>query len=157
MRGIAETALTIPVGINYGNATRPQMTQLAKYLPKDLYFFGTPFLSPNQVGDRATKRAVDQYYASLGSLGYKGDASQVAGYDTASIVTYVFQKLGTNVSAEQFRAYLANLKGWVGVNGPYDFKSYPQRGLGPQTAVISRWDADQQAWIGVSKPGGDRL
>ncbi len=157
MRGITEVGLTIPVGINYGNATHPQMSQLAKYLPKELYFFGTPFLSPQQVRDRATKRAVDQYYSTLGSLGYKPDASQVAGYDTASIVTYVFQKIGTNASAEQFRVYLANLKGWVGVNGPYDFKTYPQRGLGPNTAVISRWDPEKEAWIGVSKPGGDPL
>lgn len=157
MRGITEVGLTIPVGINYGNATHAQMTQLAKYLPKELYFFGTPFLSPNEVTDRATKRAVDRYYATLTGLGYRADASQVAGYDTASLAAYVFQKLGTDVTAEQFRSYLANLRGWVGVNGPYDFKTFPQRGLGPTTAVISRWDAEKDAWIGVSKPGGDPL
>ena len=59
--------------------------------------------------------------------------------------------------ADRFRTYLANLKGWVGVNGPYDFKTYPQRGLGPTAAVISRWDAEKQQWLGVSKPGGDPL
>lgn len=157
MRGISDVGLTLPVGINYGNATHAQMSQLAKYLPKELYFFGTPFLSPAQVTDRATKRAVDQYYATLTALGYQPDASQVAGYDTASLVVYAYRKLGTNATADQFRTFLSGLRGWVGVNGPYDFPANPQRGLGAATPVISRWDADKNAWTGVSKPGGDPL
>ncbi len=157
MRGIADAGLTLPVGINYGNATRPQMTQLAKYLPKDLFFFGTAFLSPGQVADRATRSAVERYYATLSELGYKADASQVAAYDTASVVVHVLQRIGTGASAERFRASLASVRGWVGVNGPYDFKAYPQRGLGPDAAVISRWDAAKDQWTGVSKPGGDPL
>jgi branched-chain amino acid transport system substrate-binding protein len=157
LRSIANAGLTIPVGINYGNATHAQMTGLAAYLPKELYFFGTAFLSPGQVTDRTTKRAVDQYDAALTALGYKPDASQVAGYETAMIAAYVLNKAGPNPSAERVRDEIAKLRGWVGVNGPYDFTAYPQRGLGPNTAMISRWDAATQTWIGVSKPGGDVL
>jgi len=157
MRGIAEVGLGIPVGINYGNATHAQMTQLATYLPKELYFFGVAFLSPAQVGDRGTKRVVDRYYASLTALGYKPDASQSAGYEGASLAVYALQKLGPSATAEQVRAFLANLTGYVGVSGPYDFKAYPQRGLGPLSATISRWDAEKDAFVGVSKPGGDLL
>lgn len=157
LRGIAEVGLTLPVGINYGNATHPQMTGLAAYLPKDLYFFGSAFLSPGQVSDRATKRAVDQYDSTLTALGYKPDASQVAGYETAMLAAYVLGKAGPNPTADRIRDELAKIKGWVGVNGPYDFIAYPQRGLGPNAAMISRWDAATQTWIGVSKPGGDVL
>ncbi len=158
MRSINEIGLSVPVGINYGNATRAQMTQLAKYLPAELYFFGTAFLAPDQVTDPGTKRAVQQYYSSLSALGVRGDASQVAGFDTASLVAYAFSKLGTTgVSPERLRTYLAGLKGWVGVNGPYDFQTYPQRGLGPAAAVISRWNPEKQSWDAVSKPGGEPL
>jgi hypothetical protein len=55
------------------------------------------------------------------------------------------------------RTALANLRGWVGANGPYDFVTYPQRGLGPNAAVISRWDASRSDWTAVSRPGGALL
>ncbi len=157
LRGISEVGLTIPVGINYGNATRPQMTQLADYLPKELYFYGTAFLAPASVTDPKTKAAVDLYYATLRALGHVPDASQLSGYETGMIVAHVLQVAGPNATAAQVRTALANLRGWVGANGPYDFVTYPQRGLGPNAAVISRWDASRSDWTAVSRPGGALL
>jgi branched-chain amino acid transport system substrate-binding protein len=154
LRGISEVGLSIPIGINYGNATRPQMTQLADYLPKELYFYGTAFLAPDSVSDRKTKAAVDVYYSTLRALGHVPDASQLSGYETGMIVTHVLQVAGPNATAAQVRTALANLRGWVGANGPYDFVTYPQRGLGPNAAVISRWDASRSDWTAVSRPGG---
>lgn len=157
LRGISDVGLTIPVGINYGNATRPQMTQLARYLPKELYFFGTAFLARSAVRDPKTKAAVDLYYNTLRSLGYAADASQVSGYDTGMIVATLLRTAGIGASAAQLRDALNGLTGFVGANGPYDFKAYPQRGLGASAALISRWDAARGDWIGVSKPGGEPL
>jgi branched-chain amino acid transport system substrate-binding protein len=157
MRGITEVGLTLPVGINYGNATRPQMTQLAPYLPKELYFFGTAFLSPATITDPKTKAAVDQYYATLKSLGAVPDASQLAGYDSGMLVLHVLQTVGLAANATTVRDALANVSGWVGANGPYDFKAYPQRGLGASAAVICRWDPQRAEWTAVSKAGGDPL
>lgn len=157
LRGVTEVGLAIPVGINYGNATRPQMTQLASYLPKELYFFGTAFLARGSVSDPKTRAAVEQYYSSLRALGYDADASQVSGYDTGMIVAALLRAAGVNATAEQLRDALVNLKGFVGANGPYDFKAYPQRGLGASAALISRWDAAHSNWVAVSKPGGEPL
>ena len=157
LRGITEVGLALPVGINYGNATRPQMTQLAAYLPKELYFFGTAFLAPSSITEPKTKAVVDQYYATLKSLGHVPDASQVSGFDTGLIVAAALRAAGAGASAAQLHDTLANLQGFVGANGPYDFKSYPQRGLGANAAVISRWDAKRNDWTAVSRPGGDPL
>ncbi|HXF34105.1 MAG TPA: hypothetical protein VN603_05990, partial [Candidatus Acidoferrales bacterium] len=68
-----------------------------------------------------------------------------------------FRKLGTNATATQIRDFIANLKGWTGINGPYDFRAVPQRGLDVKAAVVVRWDTAKGTWIGVSKPGGAPL
>jgi hypothetical protein len=40
------------------------------------------------------------------------------------------------------------------VNGTYDFKKLLQRGLDVSSAVMTRWDAGEKAWIVENKPGG---
>jgi hypothetical protein len=73
------------------------------------------------------------------------------------IVATLLRTAGVNATAEQLRDALVNLKGFVGANGPYDFKAYPQRGLGASAALISRWDTAHGDWVAVSKPGGEPL
>jgi hypothetical protein len=46
------------------------------------------------------------------------------------------------------------LRGWVGVNGAYDFQAFPQRGIGIEGLVMVRWDKKVKSFVGVSKPGG---
>ena len=68
------------------------------------------------------------------------------------------RKLGPNATAAQLRDYLSNLRGWTGANGVYDFRSGNQRGLGGAgAALIVRWDPSREAFVGVSKFGGDPL
>ena len=52
------------------------------------------------------------------------------------------------------RQYLANLHGWVGVEGIYDFRDGLQRGVGINALVVDVWDRDKEAFIPVSRPGG---
>lgn len=153
-RGMTELGLTIPVGINNGNATYAEMKQFAAILPKELYFFAAPVLAPNEITDPATKAALKNYFATLSGMGIRADVIQTAGWDPGLIVVNAFKALGTNATAAQLRDAIANLKGWVGVNGPYDFRTYPQRGLGAGEVVIARWDAAKGTWIGASRPGG---
>ncbi len=59
-----------------------------------------------------------------------------------------------DASADDLRNYLSNLKGVAGINGLYDFKAVPNRGLDESNVVITRWDAAAQTWAVVSDPLG---
>ena len=56
-------------------------------------------------------------------------------------VVAALRKLGTKATAEQVRAYIADQTDLPGVNGSYNFKKVPQRGLAAENAVVTRWDA----------------
>jgi branched-chain amino acid transport system substrate-binding protein len=49
------------------------------------------------------------------------------------------RKLGPGATASQLRTYLNNLRGWVGVNGTYDFRANPQHGLGQNNVIMVRF------------------
>jgi branched-chain amino acid transport system substrate-binding protein len=55
------------------------------------------------------------------------------------------------------REYVAGQTDYAGVNGVYDFKAVPQRGLTVKNAVVTRWDAAADAWIVVSGLAGTPL
>ena len=70
------------------------------------------------------------------------------------VVVDALRKVGTNATAAQLQAYLGNLRGWTGVNGVYDYRANPQRGVGINNVVMVRWDLAQNKGIPVSKLGG---
>ena len=67
------------------------------------------------------------------------------------------RKLGTKATAEQVHDYIAGQTDLPGINGIYNFKAVPQRGLTVANAVVTRWDAAVQNWIPVSLPSGAPL
>jgi hypothetical protein len=82
-----------------------------------------------------------------------GFPHQVA-WDPAMIIVSALRKLGPDATAAQVHDYLENLRGWIGINGAYDFVAVPQRGLGLGSVVITRWNAGNERWEAVSKGGG---
>jgi hypothetical protein len=72
----------------------------------------------------------------------------------ALVTVAAVRNLGPQASAEQIRQFIAGLTNFPGINGIYDFKAHPQRGLGPDSAVIVRFDAADKRWVWLSKPGG---
>ena len=60
------------------------------------------------------------------------------------------RKLGPNATAAQVRSYIANLNGWTGVTGTYDFKLIPQRGVNWKSVVMTRWDPTHGVWMSAN-------
>jgi hypothetical protein len=60
-------------------------------------------------------------------------------------------------SAADLKAYLAQLHGFAGANGVYDFRDGSQRGLTEQNGIMVRWDAGRDTWVAISKFGGAPL
>lgn len=155
LRGISEAGLDRPVMIGNGNATFAQMKAYASFLPKELYFSVPPaLLAPNQLPDGPVKRAVAAYANAFRAAGLRPSIGEPAPWDSALLVVEAYRRLGLDATPAQIRNFLANIRGWAGVDGTFDFRASPQRGLGIDSAVVVRWDPAQGDWVGVSRYGG---
>lgn len=154
LRALRDAGLDIPVVTTNGNMTDAQMTQYGDMVPDQMYFPGVAAVVPDAVKDKAVRDAVLAYRNALRAHGYKPEYIPVTGYDPGLLVVSAFRKLGTNANAEQIRQYLANLRGFAGATGRYDFKAVPQRGLGQDAVIMVRWDKAKNAPVAVSAFGG---
>ena len=152
---IADAGLDIPVGITAGNLLYPLLKQYSSILPKRLVSAAFPAAASDfpQPGMFAT--AVKRYSTAFGTIGVRPDASQVIGWDPAWIVVGAYRKLGPSPTADQMKKYLANLRGYVGATGIYDFASVPQRGLSiVQSGLMVGWDPAKNAFVPIGPVGG---
>jgi branched-chain amino acid transport system substrate-binding protein len=157
LHGIVDAGLDLPVFTTSANATVAQMTAYASFLPKEMYFASTAGASPETLPRGPVSRAVADYERALSSHGVQPDTGTNQAWDAAFIIVGAFRKLGTNASAAQVHAYIEGLRGFAGTNGVYDFRAYPQHGVGANWSGIQRWDAAKGHFVGVSKPGGTPL
>jgi len=157
-RGLREVGLNVPVFTGFSNMTYTQMESVAGYLPKQLYF---PV--PSAVGsrrlrglnlDRKVETALRDFESAFAAAGRKPDGGDLSAWDPIMLVVRAIDQAGPDATSEQLRNYLAHLKNFAGINGVYDFEKYPQRGLGPESAMITQWNPDVKTWVVVSRPGG---
>jgi hypothetical protein len=78
-------------------------------------------------------------------------------WDPANIVVEALKTLGTKATASQIKDYVSSQTSLTGVNGIYDFKSVPQRGLTVKNVLVTRWDPTADTWVVVSQPTGAPL
>ena len=70
------------------------------------------------------------------------------------LVAAALRDVGADATPEALCDRLARTQGFAGANGLYDMGRSPQRGLGMDNVVITRWDAGAGTWQVVSKPRG---
>ena len=103
-------------------------------------------------------RRPDRYPGeALAARNLKADNMVATSWDAGLIVVEGLRKLGPNATPAQLRDFIANLQDFAGIDGIYDFKKYPERGLGPDASIVTRYDADKKAFTWVSQPGGAPL
>ncbi len=158
-KGMIQAGLDIPVAPTSGNQTFASMEQWASFLPKQLILASALF--PEHDGvltlDPRMEKAQHEMYAILKARNLKADNMVATSWDAGLIVAAGLQKLGPGATAAQLKDYIANLTDFAGVDGIYDFKKFPQRGLGPQSSTVTTYDAQKKAWTWLSKPGGEPL
>jgi branched-chain amino acid transport system substrate-binding protein len=96
-------------------------------------------------------------YAAFAAANVKPDTMAALAWDPAAIVVEALRKVGPKATAAQLKEYVAGQTSFPGINGIYDFKSVPQRGLTVKNALVTRWDPAAGAWIVVSEPTGTPL
>jgi branched-chain amino acid transport system substrate-binding protein len=154
-KAIRDAGLEVPVATTNGNMTYAQMAQYAAFLPKELYIPAADFLKssrPVRVDDASAAREL--FFKAFEGTDIKPDGPSTYAWDPALLVVEALRKLKPDVTAEELRAYFRDLKGFAGVNGFYDFKTVPNRGLDESNVVVTRWDPAAQTWLVVSDPLG---
>ena len=154
-KAIHDAGLELPVATTNGNQTYAQMAQYAAFLPKELYIPAADFLkSTRPVQASEASVAKEAFFKAFEGTDIKPDGPSTYAWDPALLVVSALRKLKVDASAEDLRAYLGELKGFAGINGYYDFKAVPNRGLDESNVVVTRWDAAAQTWAVVSDPLG---
>ena len=157
LRGVQEAGLDVPVLSGSGNLLYGELKQFEHLMPQELIFPGNPYLVPDAITDRAVADAVRVMYAELAALGAKPDQGHNSVWDAALLVVAALKKLGPAATTDQVRDYLAHVHDWAGIDGRYDFRGVPQRGLGRDFVVMVRWDEKKGTFNALSKPGGEPL
>jgi branched-chain amino acid transport system substrate-binding protein len=159
LKGMIQAGLDIPIAPSSGNEVFAQMEQYAAFLPKQLVLPSS--LAPEHDGvlslDPRVEKVQHDMYATLKERGLRADVSTATGWDSALIVVAALRALGPSSSAAQIRDYIANLSDFAGVNGIYDFRSHPGRGLGRDSATLVRYDPEGKSWVWLAQPGGAPL
>jgi branched-chain amino acid transport system substrate-binding protein len=159
-RAIAQAGLDVPVATTDGNMTRAQMAQYAAFLPPRLYFPAALWVASQSPGAAVPAPVAERqkaYAAILHDAGVEPDVATELAWDPANIVIDALNALPPDAKAEALRDYLAQLAGYAGINGIYDFTRAPQRGLTLANTLVTRWNAATQRWDVVSKEGGAPL
>ncbi len=151
-KAIRNAGLDVPVATTDGNMTYAQMEQYAGFLPRDLYIpspgwvkTGRPERSPELAA------AKERFFAAFEGTDVRPDGPSTFAWDPAVLVVEALRKLGPDAKAEDLRAYLDALQGFAGINGIYDFKAIPNRGVGEQNVVVTRWDPKVGTWVLASE------
>lgn len=134
--------------------TYAQMSQYAAFLPKQLYIPSPEWLKDSKSSDPAAAAAKAAFYKAFEGTDVKPDGPSTFAWDPALLVVEALRKLKPGATADDLRKYLVDLKGFAGINGPYDFKAVPNRGLGESNVVVTRWDPNVKTWVVVSDPMG---
>jgi branched-chain amino acid transport system substrate-binding protein len=157
LRGIRDAGIDLPVEVSNGNLTYAQMHAYADFMPKELLFAAMPAIAPDELPNGPVKRKAMDYINAFKPIGMRPDTGNLAAWDPAILVVEAYKKVGLNATASQLKDYIAGQRRWVGIDGQYDFRAIPQRGVGASSVIMVRWDAAKDAWIGVSKFGGEPL
>ena len=157
LRGVRDAGLDVPVMSTPGNMLAVQLRQYKTIMPKELIFPNLrSFLTPDQTANGPVKNNLTRFYDLFKAAGLQpSGAGQV--WDQILIMLSAQQKLGFDASPAQVRDYVNTLKGWVGINGLYDFQKYPQRGIGDDALAVLRWDPAAEIGIPLTQAGGAPL
>ena len=158
-KGMLQAGLDVPFATTNGNQTYAQMNQYKDFLPKQLYIPTSVFLPHEGLFrlDPQVEEHQRKFYAAFKAAGTKLDNMSALAWDPANLIVAALRKVGTKASAKDIKDYLDSQTAVAGINGIYDFKTSPQRGLTVRNALVSRWDPAANTWTVVSEPTGTPL
>ena len=156
-RGARDVGLDIPTVTSPGNLNAAFFKQFGALAPTTLLFAAVGYYGMDAITDRATKTQIANLTSALATVGAKPDMIEISAWDPALLLVDALRKLGPDASAAKLHDYLVNLTGWTGVNGPYNFRTNPQRGIGENNILMVKFDGQTGTGVAVSRFGGTPL
>ncbi len=154
-RAMLQAGLDVPMATTDGNMTYAQMTQYADFLPRQLYIPAGEFIARDAADlPPGVVAAHREFYRVFDAAGVKPDEPSELAWEPAMMIVHALRTLGPNATAQQVRDLVGSLQGYAGIDGLYDFKKSPQRGLDVSNAVVTRWNQAKLDFEVVSQPGG---
>jgi branched-chain amino acid transport system substrate-binding protein len=154
LRGLHDTGVDLPIACGNGNMVYEQLASYASFLPSNLYFPGRRSLVLDPAAPPAVHAAEVTYFDALKAGGVRSSLLTTLAWDPAMLLIDALKKVGPDATATQVNDYIQHTKGWVGINGVYNFTDGSQRGIGIDGVVIDRWDPAKGDFVVVSKGGG---
>lgn len=157
LRSANDVGMKVPFAASAANLNYDVMHQFASYLPRELLMVTVPGVVPTAVGPGPLRAAAQTFFDAMQHAGKKPDANLITAWDPAMLIATALRSLGPDAGAPQLRRYLANLHGWYGAAGQYDFRDGSQRGLSSATMLVVRYDPKRDVFVPVSRIGGRAL
>jgi branched-chain amino acid transport system substrate-binding protein len=132
-----------------------QLAQYTSIMPREMLFGSSRGAVYEPQADSRVRRAQATLFDSFKAAGIKVSNGHVVPWDAAWILVDALRRLGPNATAAQIRGYIAGMQKWVGIDGSYDFKAIPQRGVGVAATIMYRWNPADKTFTITSKPQGD--
>jgi branched-chain amino acid transport system substrate-binding protein len=139
LRAIKDAGIDAPILGPGSNMTYAQLAQFALYLPKTIYFISAAGAKPDAAARGGWRSAQTAFVDAFRLAGIRPEYSHVLVWDPAMFMVDALRKVGPDATAAQLHDYVQQLHVWYGNDGPYDFRAYPQRGLGPGAARVYEW------------------
>ena len=141
LRTLSDAGVTVPVVGSAANLNAAQLEPLRQIAPSEVLFIANAGAVPLPAAKGAWKAALTRFEKAFDDAGGHPELLNTIAWDAAMLTVAGLQKYGPNATAQQMRDNLNATHGWTGIYGTYDFVAFPQRGLGPDSLVIYRWDA----------------
>jgi branched-chain amino acid transport system substrate-binding protein len=159
-KGIVQGGLDIPVATTNANQTLAQMNAYEAFLPKNLYMPCPAWLDQPEgeaAMDPQVVAAHRGFVQAFKDAGETPDGGSILAWDLPLIMVDALGKLSTDATAAQLHDYISKIDHFGGLNGVYDFRKNPQRGLDASSAIVTRWNPARKYWDVVSRPGGSPI
>lgn len=155
LRSLKDAGIDLPVIGPGSNMTYAQLTEFAAVLPKTIYFISAAGAKADPAARGAWRAAQSAFFGAFKAAGIRPEYGHVLAWDPSMLVIDALRKVGPDASAQQLHDYIEQLHDWYGDSGAYDFRTYPQRGLGQGAAVVYEWITAKHDYFVVAR-GSDR-
>lgn len=154
LQSVHEVGLDVPIMAGNANMVHAQLDGYAAFVPKTLLFPGILGITNVASSPAAVKAAESQFNSAYAKTGAKPDLPGALSWIPTKLLLDAYAAIGWNATADQLRAWIVSQHNWAGVNGIYDFAKFPQRGIGPDSCIITQWNPTSHEFTAVSGPAG---
>ena len=151
LHGVADAGLDIPVFTSSGNMSIAQLDGYKGFVPKELLFASYPAFDAQPVADREVTVKIVDFRAAMKAAGLAPDVLHAIPWDSVGAMIEGYRRTGPAAGAGQLRDAVEGIVNWPGMLGRFDFRTFPNRGLGVKSLVILKWDPLHSSWTTAAK------